>query len=93
MSKLTKVQKKLKEMGIKHEVTTSPESRITVEITDIIFWDVEGNRYSVDEHTGSRGARTVQGIMVYGGKDKDFSGDYWNQSRVIEWLENNKDKF
>lgn len=93
MSKLTKVQKKLKEMGIKHEVKTSPESRITVEITDIVFWDVEGNMYHVDEHTGSRGARTVQGIMVYGGKGDDFSGDYWNQIRVIEWLENNKDKF
>lgn len=91
MSKLTKVQKKLKDMGIKHEVYTRPEDYSTVETTDIEFWDVEGNRYGIDEHTGSSGAKTVQGIMVRG--SKDFKGDYWNQGNIVEWLENNKNKF
>jgi len=94
MSKLTKVQKKLKEMGIKHEVKTNPEDYQAVETTDIVFWDAEGARYSIDEHTGSSGAKTVQGIMVYSSKrDKGFQGDYWNQTNIVEWLENNKDRF
>lgn len=91
MSKLTKVQKKLKEMGIKYKANTNPEDYQTVETTDIEFWDVKGDRYSIYEHTGSSGAKTVQGIMVSG--SKDFKGDYWNQGNIVEWLKNNKDRF
>lgn len=88
--KLTKVQKKMKELNIKFEYDELPANYTTVATGDITFWDKDGERYTLGEHTGSGKSSTVQGIMVNG---KDFKGDWWNQTQIVEWLEDNKDRF
>lgn len=74
--RLTKAQKKLKEMGIEYEYSE------TQGVGSINIKDLDGRLYMVMEHTGN--GNTVQGIMVSG---KDFKGDYWNQKDVVEWLD------
>lgn len=89
MSKLNKIKKKLEELNIKYEYTESEANYISVAMGDIVFWDKDKNQYSLGEHSGS-GGKTVKGIMTNG---KDFKSDWANQTRIVEWLEKNKDRF
>lgn len=86
--RLTKVQKKLKELGIEYNYIQKEATYILNETGEIDFKDLDGNRYTISEHTGS--GKTVQGIMTNG---KDFKGDYWTQGRIVNWLDNNYDRF
>lgn len=81
--RLTKVQKKLKELDIDY---TYKEQHGTGEL---YYYDKDKNRYAVLEFTSNTG-NTVIGILTTG---KDFNYDTYNQTRIVNWLEEHKERF
>lgn len=81
--RLTKVQKKLKELGVtySYEETDFNGNKFG----DIWIKGVDTKNYNIGEITSVTGS-TVSGIWVSG-------TEYDSQKEVISWIERNEDKF
>lgn len=81
--RLTKVQKKLKELGISYSYEETDFNGN--KFGDIWVKGTGTKRYNIGEVTSITGS-TVSGIWVNG-------GEYDSQKEAISWIERNEDKF